>query len=543
MSNMRGMKGLVLLFSLLSTLVPWCVATRGWVEEGYKAEEEYKAGVVQYTPSTSISSDYKQNIIKNVDGVYEAIIHNATAADGLDIVVVPELVLYYPGIAEALSKGKDALKEYAINVPEPSKSHPINPCEEVLPPGHIQNEFFLDALSCMAKKLQTYLVFNVIDLVESNSTAGSYKLFNTDVVFDRSGALVAKYWKMHTFGLSPLIDQPTGSQRIPTKFEADFGVTFGVAICFDIEFENPVQALLDQGVRHFVFNSAWVNNPPFGFATEIQQGWSRATQSVLLASNIGEGWMRSGSGIYYKGKKMVSFFNVDVAPNMLLTASIPKKMDAIRARDLPLKTKKGKEKKALIALNNPEAENSVIENETKDEVCTLDFLPHVSMKATCQSLVEKKSDKEVRFSLKEGDLQCDFSFHSLNLTAQTHDSIPIAAAFSSAIQFPHTVDKIHYSGCMVFLCIGYPTCASPYWQPLGRLAETKVQSHFPIKGRNIPLFSGVVKPGMVEARYISKYAHSEGKFGSSEVSITNTPDAENWSTINFGVISVATVQD
>ena len=546
-------KGLVLLFSLLSTFAPWCLATRGWSSDA-KAKvgwaetfsSQYKAGVVQYTPSPkSFTNDTKLNIITNVDGVYETLTANATAAEGLDIVVVPELVLYYPGIAQAQSQGKDALKAYAINVPEPSGTS-VNPCEGTLPSGVIQNEFFLDALSCLAKKMNIYLVVNLIDLVESEEgekgnargpgTAGSYKLFNTDVVFDRNGALIAKYWKMHTFGLSPLIDEPSGAQRIPTKFETDFGVTFGIAICFDIEFENPVQDLLDQGVRHFVFNSAWVNNPPYGFATEVQQGWSKATQSVLLASNIGDSFMRSGSGIYYKGEKMASFFNIDWSPNMLITSMVPKKVDQTSSLAL-------EEKKALNPFNSrPERRGAEAFAQDESQACTLDFLPHVSMKATCQKLVEK-SEKEVHFSLSQGDVQCDFSFESLNLTAQSHDSIPVAIAFSNAIQFPHTPDKINYSGCMVVLCTGYPTCAFSHWVPVGKLSETKIQSHFPIKGRNIPLFSGLVNPGLVEARYITEYAQWEGSSGSSVASVTNTPDGENWSTLNFGIISVAQVQD
>lgn len=47
------------------------------------------------------------------------------------------------------------------------------------------------------------------------------------------------------------------------SFDTDFGVTFGVFICFDIFFNQPLQSLLKQGVRHFVFPAFWPNELPF----------------------------------------------------------------------------------------------------------------------------------------------------------------------------------------------------------------------------------------------------------------------------------------
>lgn len=47
------------------------------------------------------------------------------------------------------------------------------------------------------------------------------------------------------------------------SFYTDFGVTFGVFICFDVFFKQPMNSLLDDGVTHFVFPTFWFNELPF----------------------------------------------------------------------------------------------------------------------------------------------------------------------------------------------------------------------------------------------------------------------------------------
>ena len=57
-----------------------------------------------------------------------------------------------------------------------------------------------------------------------------YNLYNTNLVFDRTGVLVAKYWKQNLF-FEPVFDVP--SEPVFTTFTTDFGVTFGTFTCFD----------------------------------------------------------------------------------------------------------------------------------------------------------------------------------------------------------------------------------------------------------------------------------------------------------------------
>lgn len=46
-------------------------------------------------------------------------------------------------------------------------------------------------------------------------------------------------------------------------FHTDFGITFGMFTCFDIDFKEPALTLASLGVRHFVFPNCWSSELPF----------------------------------------------------------------------------------------------------------------------------------------------------------------------------------------------------------------------------------------------------------------------------------------
>lgn len=54
-------------------------------------------------------------------------------------------------------------------------------------------------------------------------------------------------------------------------FDTDFGVKFGLIICFDLNLQNPVADLLNQKVVNFVFPTMWWSELPFytGEYTEL----------------------------------------------------------------------------------------------------------------------------------------------------------------------------------------------------------------------------------------------------------------------------------
>lgn len=71
---------------------------------------------------------------------------------------------------------------------------------------------------------------------------------------------LCRYRKYHLAG-DRGIQKPSKVDVV--SFETDFGVTFGVFICFDIFFKQPMNTLLNQGVTHFVFPTFWFNELPY----------------------------------------------------------------------------------------------------------------------------------------------------------------------------------------------------------------------------------------------------------------------------------------
>lgn len=155
-------------------------------------------------------------------------------------------------------------------------------------------------LSCIAKEAAIIVVANVLSKIRCSGQPGcpkdGYFVYNTDVVHDETGAVLANYFKRHDY--RPL-DQPP---LLPVAFNASFGVEFGVFICYDMAFTSPADQLVARGVRNFVFSTHWLNEAPLQTATASQQGWSRWYGSNLLASNIADSVRHAGSGIYSAGE-------------------------------------------------------------------------------------------------------------------------------------------------------------------------------------------------------------------------------------------------
>lgn len=73
-------------------------------------------------------------------------------------------------------------------------------------------------------------------------------------------AIDLRYRKTHLFG-EPLYQYPAITDH--STFTTDFGVKFGLMICFDIMFYEPGLSLYDRGIKHFAFPTAWVDELPF----------------------------------------------------------------------------------------------------------------------------------------------------------------------------------------------------------------------------------------------------------------------------------------
>ena len=81
---------------------------------------------------------------------------------------------------------------------------------------------------------------------------GEDRVGNTSVVFNREGAEVARYRKMHMFDITTPDGTPYNESATIkpgdglATYDAD-GVTVGCAICYDLRFPALFQALLTNG--------------------------------------------------------------------------------------------------------------------------------------------------------------------------------------------------------------------------------------------------------------------------------------------------------
>eukprot|EP01127_Copromyxa_protea_P014977 TRINITY_DN4248_c0_g1_i2.p1 TRINITY_DN4248_c0_g1~~TRINITY_DN4248_c0_g1_i2.p1 ORF type:complete len:368 (+),score=70.41 TRINITY_DN4248_c0_g1_i2:34-1137(+) len=273
----------------------------------------YKAAVVEYSPNVgalghTVTRDQALELMRSNLVQYQSFVESAKSQQ-VDIIVFPEYGLNGPNF----NQWKDVYP-YLEQLPEVG----TNPCDTWTNNATQKGREVTFSLSCMAKSWGIWIVANFGDKVKCNSTVSQqqesneecpptgYYQYNTQVAFGSDGTLAGKYHKMNLF-YEPYFSTPVNQK--PQKFTTDFGVTFGMGICFDIMFKTPLYDLHEEGVTDFVFSSWWVNTPPVLTGTVMQQSWSKVTGSNLLASNSGYTWHSSGSGIFNSGSTLTSWYN------------------------------------------------------------------------------------------------------------------------------------------------------------------------------------------------------------------------------------------
>lgn len=192
----------------------------------------------------------------------------------------------------------------------------------------------IQPLSCAARDAAKYVVVNLVmkrncteELLadpEDDRTCGESELnlYNTNVVFDRSGAIISIYRKFNLFG-EPGINH-TRTADI-SWFDTDFGVRFGHFICFDLAFDLPALELVRQGVKNFAFPTMWFAEIPFLSGVQAQQSWAYANNVNFLgagANNPVSG--TTGSGIYAGRQGALKSVMSGVKGNFLLVNEIAK---------------------------------------------------------------------------------------------------------------------------------------------------------------------------------------------------------------------------
>ncbi|XP_002056850.3 vanin-like protein 3 [Drosophila virilis] len=244
---------------------------------GAASDEYYTAGVAEFRPALTGGSS-EQLLQENLSAYLELI----EAANGTaDILVFPEGTL------------NSQLQLTAVPAPSRRTLCHITTGYEV--------HDFLRQLACAALVAHSYLVVNVKErencAPDNDCPARGYRLYNTNVVLDRGGAVVSRYRKWNLY-LEPQLNRTRAPEY--AIFNTDFNVTFGHFICFDMLFYTPAQELVERyDLQHLIVSNMFKSELPFLTASQLQQGWAWANNVNLLAAgaSLPHGGI-TGSGIY-----------------------------------------------------------------------------------------------------------------------------------------------------------------------------------------------------------------------------------------------------
>ncbi|XP_066401849.1 pantetheinase-like isoform X2 [Molothrus aeneus] len=259
------------------------------------------------------ASDALALMNKNMD-VLEGAIKEA-AQQGAHIIVTPEDGIY------GWQFTRESIYPYLEDIPDPA----VNwiPCTD---PSRFGPAPVQERLSCMARNNSIYVVANIGDKKLCNSSDpscprdGRYQ-YNTDVVFDTQGKLVARYHKYNLFLGENQFNYPKEPEAV--TFETPFG-KFGIFTCFDILFYEPAVVLVSKmQVDTVLFPTAWMNVLPFLTAIEFHSAWAMGMGVNLLSANTHNTSMEmTGSGIYAPAGARTYSYNMKTEDGHLLIAEL-----------------------------------------------------------------------------------------------------------------------------------------------------------------------------------------------------------------------------
>nr|XP_027197066.1 pantetheinase-like [Dermatophagoides pteronyssinus] len=241
---------------------------------------------------------YENDVGKNIDENFKIFINATILAKqhDVDLIVFPE-----SGLMTGIRNRQMAL-QYSIQMPNKLTGL----CENIEDIYDLSVSI-LKRLSCLAMKYEIFIVAQMLDKQpcyknETTECRDGYYIFNTAIMFDRTGQLIAKYHKMQPYGEMDL-DPAQHDELI--YIDTSLG-RFGFQICFDIIYKKPGHILATEyNVDTIIFPTHWMDEVPFLSASQIQMAWSFGNNVNLLASNIHHPFQAGslGSGIYNGGSE------------------------------------------------------------------------------------------------------------------------------------------------------------------------------------------------------------------------------------------------
>ncbi|XP_076649284.1 vanin-like protein 1 [Halictus rubicundus] len=270
-------------------------------------KDYYIGAVVEYTPEVVWLNP--ETLIENAK-LYSQFIKNASL-QGADIIVFPE-----DGLTSFFFPDLPRIDPWTTFVPTAEEKY--IPCTQ----NRAGISDAMKLLSCAARENKIYVVINLVEKALGADRAYHY---NTNVVFDRKGQIIARYRKTNLTGAEKLLDVENPS-KIST-FDTDFGVRFGTFICFDMIFSTPgMNMTRDLGITDFVYTTAWFSEVPFLTAIQIQFGWAFTEDVNLLVSGYNNpSGSNTGSGIYLGRDGIANATFSYTNGRKMLVSRVPKK--------------------------------------------------------------------------------------------------------------------------------------------------------------------------------------------------------------------------
>lgn len=250
---------------------------------------------------------------QNLDLLEGAIV--SAAKQGAHIIVTPEDGIY------GMRFTRDTIYPYLEDIPDPQ----VNwiPCDNANRFGYTPVQ---ERLSCLAKNNSIYVVANMGDKKPCNTSDpqcppdGRFQ-YNTNVVFDSLGKLVARYHKQNLFMGEEQFNAPVEPEFV--TFNTPFG-KFGIFTCFDILFHDPAVTLVTEyQVDTILFPTAWMDVLPHLAAIEFHSAWAMGMGVNFLAANIHHPSKRmTGSGIYAPDSPRVFHYDRKTQEGKLLLSQL-----------------------------------------------------------------------------------------------------------------------------------------------------------------------------------------------------------------------------
>ena len=249
--------------------------------------------------------------------------HAQTAArEGAALIVFPEYGLtgFSSYAASAWVQGG-----YTETIPAVNASARAVPCDDAT--GAFASAATVVTLSCAARGAGLAIVANLADDAGTSST-----MYNTDVVLDSDGALVAAYRKLNLWGEANMAT-PSECERVTFSPVALAGRTFGLVTCADLIYAEPTLALADAGVSDFVAPVAWDDSMAQMQVLGWAQGFSSTLGVNLVIANH-RGSAESGSGAFASGDALAYTFSRTAGGDSdVRIADLPDKASARRDVD------------------------------------------------------------------------------------------------------------------------------------------------------------------------------------------------------------------